>query len=62
MTRTEDRFAEHQGRLAQMSFPYALGPGDRAPDFELPSADGRRVRLRDQLEHGPVVLTFYRGA
>lgn len=62
MTTMEDRFAEHQARLAQMSFPHALGPGDRAPDFDLPSADGRRVRLSDQLEQGPVVLTFYRGA
>jgi len=57
----ETRFAEHQARFVQMLFPYALGPGDRAPEFELPNADGRRIRLSDQFERGPVVLTFYRG-
>lgn len=58
----EERFAEHQARLAAMSFPHALAVGDRAADFELPNAHGRRIRLADQLERGPVVLTFYRGA
>lgn len=58
----EERFAEQRARLAAMSFPHALAVGDQAPDFELPNARGRRIRLADQLEHGPVVLTFYRGA
>jgi peroxiredoxin len=58
----EERFAEQQARLAAMSFPRALAVGDRAADFELPNAQGRRIRLADQLERGPVVLTFYRGA
>ena len=40
----------------------ALGVGDPAPDFALPSATGREVRLSELLEGGPVVLTFYRGA
>ena len=40
----------------------ALGVGDVAPDFALPDATGRDVRLSDLLERGPVVLTFYRGA
>jgi peroxiredoxin len=61
-TDIETRFAEHRTRLAAMSFPRALGVGDRAVDFELPNAQGRQVRLADQLERGPVVLTFYRGA
>jgi peroxiredoxin len=61
-TSIEQRFAEHQARLAAMSFPHALAAGDRAVDFELPNAQGRRIRLTDQLERGPVVLTFYRGA
>lgn len=39
----------------------AAGEGDMAPDFELPSAQGRRVRLSTLLARGPVVLTFYRG-
>jgi len=54
--RIEERFAEQQARLAAMSFPHALAVGDRAADFELPNAQGRRIRLADQLERGPVVL------
>ncbi|MGV4987123.1 peroxiredoxin-like family protein [Streptomyces sp. NRAIS4] len=40
----------------------ALGAGDPAPRFRLPSATGRTVALDDLLALGPVVLTFYRGA
>ncbi|AOR32998.1 alkyl hydroperoxide reductase [Streptomyces fodineus] len=40
----------------------ALGIGDPAPRFRLPSATGRTVALDDLLAVGPVVLTFYRGA
>jgi peroxiredoxin len=40
---------------------HALQPGDIAPDFILPDADGRSVRLYSELERGPVVLVFYRG-
>jgi peroxiredoxin len=58
----EERFAEQHARLAAMSFPHALEVGDRAPNFELPNAQGHQIRLVDQLERGPVVLTFYRGA
>ena len=58
----EERFAEQRARLAAMSFPHALAVGERAADFELPNAHGRRIRLSDQIERGPVVLTFYRGA
>lgn len=35
--------------------------GSRAPEFTLPDATGRPVRLSDRLARGPVVLTFYRG-
>jgi peroxiredoxin len=38
-----------------------LAVGDEAPDFELPDATGRPVRLSTVLEEGPVVLSFYRG-
>lgn len=38
-----------------------LGEGDIAPDFVLPNALGKKVALRDLLERGPVVLSFYRG-
>jgi peroxiredoxin len=61
-TSLADRFAEHQARLAGMSFPDALAAGDRAPDFELQNATGGTVRLSELLTRGPVVLTFYRGA
>ena len=40
----------------------ALTAGDRAPRFRLPSAAGETVALDGLLAHGPVVLTFYRGA
>jgi peroxiredoxin len=39
----------------------ALKEGDTAPDFTLPDADGKQVRLYEQLATGPVVLVFYRG-
>lgn len=35
--------------------------GDPAPDFELPDPSGRLVRLREALERGPAVVSFYRG-
>ena len=40
---------------------HALHSGDIAPDFILPDADGRTVRLYTELKKGPVVLVFYRG-
>jgi len=36
-----------------------IGVGDRAPDFEIPFADGSRVRLAELLARGPVVAFFY---
>ncbi len=38
-----------------------LKPGDPAPEFALPNADGRLVSSRDLLARGPLVATFYRG-
>jgi peroxiredoxin len=39
-----------------------LGPGDRAPDFELPAADVEgTVTLAAHLNRGPVLLTLFRG-
>lgn len=35
--------------------------GDRAPDFTLADAQGRSIRLQDELQNGPVVVSFYRG-
>lgn len=39
--------------------PRQLGPGDRAPDFTLPSHLGTPFALSDALSRGPVVLFFY---
>ncbi len=41
---------------------HALRVGDIAPDFVLPDASGRDVRLSDLLGIGPVAVSFYRGA
>ena len=38
-----------------------LTAGDMAPDFELPDATGKQVRLSELLKQGPVVINFYRG-
>jgi peroxiredoxin len=38
-----------------------LRVGEEAPDFDLPDATGKQVRLRDLLDHGLVVLSFQRG-
>jgi hypothetical protein len=40
----------------------ALKEGDKFPDFQLASADGRFVRRADILARGPAVISFYRGA
>lgn len=54
-------FARHAGELAELALPDQPAAGDRLPDFELPDALGRAVKLSKLLEAGPVVLTFYRG-
>jgi peroxiredoxin len=45
--------------VAMMSQPRALGVGDRAPDFTLPSSTGQPVALAEALARGPVVLAWY---
>lgn len=49
-------------RIEQEQQTPGLEVGDRAPDFELPTAEGKRVRLSERLSRGPVVLSFFRGA
>lgn len=39
----------------------SLRVGAKAPLFSLPSATGEVIELRQLLQHGPVVLVFYRG-
>ena len=49
-------------RLAAEKFADgALQPGEAAPDFILPDAQGNPVRLYSLLRDGPVVVVFYRG-
>ena len=40
---------------------HVLEPGDDAPEFSLPNAEGRTVHSTDLLARGPVVVSFYRG-
>lgn len=48
--------------LASKVAEQALKPGDRIPEFELPDATGIKVRSRDLLAKGPLLLSFYRGS
>jgi len=38
----------------------ALDTGVMAPDFTLPTVDGKQVSLRDALKKGPVLLAFFK--
>jgi len=60
----EDQLIMQQAgeELAENMPDPGLKVGDRAPDFTLPNAFGDSVTLSEQLEKGPVVLVFYRGA
>ena len=49
---------ELEAELESRTLP---GVGVLAPDFELPDARGRNVRLSDRLANGPAILSFYRG-
>ncbi|HET8997489.1 MAG TPA: peroxiredoxin-like family protein [Acetobacteraceae bacterium] len=40
---------------------HALQVGDRFPDLVLPNAEGALVSISALLEHGPLVVTFFRG-
>lgn len=38
----------------------ALAPGQVAPEFTLPTLDGRKISLRDALERSPVIAAFFK--
>jgi len=56
-----DLITRELGKVEQERSAPGLSVGDKAPDFELPDATGRQVRLTELLRDGPVVLVFYRG-
>ncbi len=60
-----DRPALLEAKIEEPRAPFAreeaIGLGARAPDFDLPGADGSHVVPSELLRSGPVVLTFYRG-
>lgn len=48
-------------KIYSTQLPTGLQVGDPAPDFALSDALGKTVQLKELLEKGPVVLSFYRG-
>ena len=55
-------FEEELDRLRMLRLTdECLGVGDMLPDFELTDSGGRIWRSTDLLDHGPLVLAFFRG-
>ncbi|RNB87240.1 AhpC/TSA family protein [Brevibacillus fluminis] len=48
--------------LQESGIVFGLKEGDMAPNFTLANPLGEQVNLHDELEKGPVVLSFYRGS
>ena len=44
--------------LEDFTFQAGPGPGEPFPGFDLPTADGGRVRRADLVGHGPFVVTL----
>ncbi len=59
----EVRAVLHQGieRLRADGVGQGLTVGKKAPDFQLPNQENRKVSLTEELGRGPVVLKFIRG-
>ena len=47
--------------IANASEVKGLSKGDRAPDFTLPNAFGKKILLSQALKSGIVIIKFYRG-
>lgn len=64
-TAPSGRVALYEAKIDELRASFALekavGTGDEAPDFSLPDIHGNWVSLSGLLQHGPVVVTFYRG-
>ena len=48
--------------LAKAKPDPGLKAGESAPDFSLPNAYGKQIKLSSLLKKGPVIINFYRGA
>lgn len=59
VTRT---IAEAHSDISNAGIAPGIAVGERAPEFALTDAAGRLIRLSDQLDAGPVVISFFRGA
>ncbi len=53
-----DELADRLSRTAQSA---VLKPGDRMPEFVLPTADGNLISSSELLATGPVAVIFFRG-
>lgn len=59
---TRQEFSDYEQELNKAyPDPLRLKKGDKAPDFILTDALGSRIRLKEQVAKGKVVLVFYRG-
>jgi peroxiredoxin len=54
--------AEANSDLAGSGIAPGIAVGEKAPDFALADSGGKLIRLSEQLEQGPVVVSFFRGA
>jgi peroxiredoxin len=55
-------FAQSLGELMEQNLEaHALKVGDTAPDFTLPSSNGKQTSLYEVLKENSVVLSFFRG-
>ncbi len=56
-----EKITETSSHMEKLDGPFGLEIGDKAPNFCLSNADGKKVCLEDYLSKGPVILSFYRG-
>jgi peroxiredoxin len=64
-TAPASRAALYEAKIEELRSEFAsnsaIGVNDIAPDIALPNPAGKSIVLKDLLQSGPVVLTFYRG-
>jgi cytochrome oxidase Cu insertion factor (SCO1/SenC/PrrC family) len=53
-------FNPHSVTARDQILPLKVKVGEKAPDFALPAADGKTIRLSDYAGHN-VLIDFYRG-